>query len=225
LIVPRAAQFRTRLGLLGVLACVGAIALPGCKSEDKILKYKPFFTNIKDAVTQTPAVGVGSSGPTTMSNSPAPVSDDGATASSDEPVDPAALAEGYYDRIAKLPDHMVKLEAGDIGTLIRHLRWTLDEDRDEVLIDQLLAEDLLEELHSRRQEPEDYVDWLHQNRRDVEAMLARMPMAERSPTVVYEQTGRRQYRVRLTGSAERGLKFTELWVVMERGKYRLLWIS
>lgn len=203
----------------GVVACAGA----GCQKEDKILRYKPFFTNISDAVTQTPAVGVEPMTGMPVTNSP--TGDEVHGASSNEPVDPAAIAEGYYDKLAKLPDHMVKLEAADIGTLIKHLRWTLDEDRDEVLIDWLLADDLISELRSRHQDPEDYVDWLHDNRRDIEQMLARMPMAERSPTVVFEQTGRRQYRIRLSGAAERGVKFTQLWVAMERGKYRLLWIS
>lgn len=201
-----------------MLACAGLV-IGACETEDKIVRYKPFFTNIQDAVTATPAVGVESGEAATRS-----YSGDG-TISTDEPVDPAKIAESYYDRMAKLPEHMVKLDAGDIGTLIRHIRWTLDEDKDQILIDQLFAEDLLTELRSRRQDPEDYVDWLHENRRDIEAMLARMPMAERSPTVLYEQTGRRQYRVRLTGAAERGVKFTQLWVAMERGKYRLLWIS
>jgi hypothetical protein len=216
---------RRRTVAAGGLAFAFALAAAGgagCDSQDKILRYKPFFTNIEGAVTATPAIGAEPDAPVTNRSSTDPES---AASSSDEPVDPSALAESYYDRLGKLPDSKIRLEAGDIGTLIRHLRWTLDTDRDEVLVDWLLAEDLLTELRQRKQEPQDYVDWLHDHRRDIEAMLARMPMAERSPTVIYEQTGKRQYCVRLTGSAQRGMKFTELWVAMERGKYRLLWIS
>ncbi len=210
-----------------VAACAAGVAmmgLAGCETEDKILKYRPFLSNVQGATTQTPAVGVETGEPAKVTTSS---HEDGATTtmSNDEPVDPSVVAESYYDRLAKLPDKHVKLEAGDIGTLIRHLRWTLDEDRDEILIDQLLAEDLIERLRMKGEDPLDYVDWLHENRRDIEAMLARMPMAERSPTVTFVQTAKKQYCISLTGSAEKGMKFTELWVAMERGKYRLLWIS
>jgi hypothetical protein len=216
-----AAVAAARVGLAALGAWGGGALVSGCASEDKILKYKPFFTNVQGAVTATPAVGVEASGDraasATAGESPVPANG--------EPVNPDAVAESYYDKLAKLPDHLVTLEAGDIGTLVHHVRWTLDTDRDRVLIDQLLAEELISELRSRGQTPDDYVDWLHENRRDVEIMLARMPMFERSPTVVYEQTAKHTYRVRLTGAAERGVKFTQLWVSMERGRYRLLWIS
>lgn len=223
----KSARIQRMLGVAvtSVLAAGALGGLPGCQSEDKILKYKPFFTNVSGAVTATPAVGVEDGGLGAPKTASSTTGEGYEGAGGGEPIDPTSLADSYYDRLAKLPDHMVKLEAGDIGTLIRHLRWTLDEDRSDVLIDQLFAEDLLAELRSRNQDPEEYVDWLYDNRREIEQMFARMPMAERSPTVVYEQTARRQYRVRLTGAAGRGMKFTELWVAMERGKYRLLWIS
>jgi len=198
-------------------ACISVMA-GGCASEQRILRYKPFLANIDNAVTATPAVGVEPSQQSVTS------SFDPDDAPSAEPIDPTVVGEGFYDRMAKLPDKLVTLEAGDIISLIHHVRWTLDEDRDDLLIDQLFSEALLDELHSRGQSPEDYVDWLHENRRDIEIMFARMPMVP-SPNALVQQTAKHQYRVRLNGLAAKGIRFTELWVAMERGKYRLLWIS
>lgn len=196
---------RLRAGFVVTAWVLSLLALGACASQEKVVRYKPFLTGIDGATFGGPK---GSQGP----------------------VDPNA---GYTDPTANSEEKLVTENPDGTKTLISrcplhvmsHLERFLDEHDDRTLIEQVISEKTLAEFRSRGQTDVELLDYLYANRRNIAMMFARMPLAEHSPTVIVDQPGDKTWVIRLTGSSTRGLACTRLYVRLERGQWRFLWIN
>ena len=185
---------------LGMIACAG-----GCKTDDKVVRYKPFFANIADA-----KFGDGQEG--------------------FKPVNPNA---GYIDP-SKLPsDKLVEehtdgtktLYAKSVRHMMSHVERTLDEGDDEALLEQVISEKAKDHWRKQGKSPDEIVAWMHENRKEIAKTFARMPMGEYSPTIIIDRPGDKTWVLRITGKGGEDLKFRRLWTRMEEGNWKFLWMD
>lgn len=177
--------------------------LAGCETETRVLRYKPFFTGLEGATFGE-----------------APVLDHPSV----RPEDPTAAGK-EPKLIIEHPDGSVTLVSRSPRHVMTHLEHWLDADEDDVLLEQVLAEETKEHFRSQGKDPMVYIKQLHQDRRDIAAFFARIPQAEHTPTVLLDQPGNKTWIIRLVGAPAQGLRFTKLWVKQEQGQWRLLWLS
>jgi len=195
--------FRARLAL-ALLCCGIAGAFAAC-AEEHVTHYKPFFTGIGDAQfgTDGPIYPMkGRRDPTTTSE--------------------AAKA------VVENPDGSKTYFAHSPAQLMAHIEALLDEgtpEADRDLLTQLIDDRTKEHYREHGQDPSGYIQYLHDNRKQIAKMFARMPMAEHSPTVIIDQPGDRTWVLTITGQAAQGLKFTHLWVRQDMGQWRLEWLK
>lgn len=193
--------FRALLMFALFAACgLSACMMAACAQEERVTQYKPFFTGLSGAKFNT------------------------------EPVD---STRGYADPTAS-PDNRTVIEnpngsrvllCRSVRALMSHLERELDEENSDIIIQQLISKRTLDEYESRGETPKAIIDFLQKHRRDIAMLFARMPMAERSPTVILKQPGDGVWILQLTGAAAEDTKFTKLWVVMERGSWRFYWVT
>ncbi len=96
---------------------------------------------------------------------------------------------------------------------------------DEVLFDQVISDQTKQEFQGQGKDPHEVVEFLKTNRADIGILFSRMPFGEQSPNVIIQQPARRTMLLEVTGLAAKDLKYTELWAVMEKGNWKLLWIK
>jgi hypothetical protein len=175
------------------------VVLPSCAREEKVVRYKPFFANIADARQGQP------------------------------PVQPNA---GYHDPTAysgesriENPDGSVRLISKSVRQLMSHIERTLDDGDDDLFLEQLLSEETKRHYRGEGKDPADAVAYFHEHRRDIATLFARMPFGEYSPSIIRTKTGRNQWKFELIAAAKRDSPLTELWVALEDGEYRLIWIE
>lgn len=204
---PRAAT----LALVGSLAACQALWLAGCQEEARIVYAQPtLLQNVPGAVGGLNPDGTPREGPATR---PTP----GSAAE--------ALAMTETDLIKEGPDGRKVLVAKIIQHTIIHLVRTLRADDDELLYDQVISQATKDHLLSEGRDPREAIEFFKENRDDIIAMLSRMSAAENTPGVIVDQAGKRNFRLRITGTAAKGLRFTEYWVTLEKGNWRVLWVS
>jgi hypothetical protein len=186
-----------------VKVTLGAVLLgaAGCAPEERVTSYKPFLTGVSGAqFGQQPVSGRTQS-----------------TAWHGDPDDGRIVIEN--------PDGSRTLLCRTVRALMTHLERELDEGNSDVILKQLISRRTLEEFERRGESPRAIVDFLHKHRRDIAVLFARMPMAERSPTVILQQPGDNVWILKLTGAAAQDTRFTRLWVVMERGSWKFYWVT
>lgn len=197
-------------GSIPRMACIGALialmGIAGCAEDEKVTRYKPFFAGMEGAEYSglKPVVS--------------------AREASDSGVQ-AALDEQAATGVIEHPDGRREFITTSVSLLTRHLETLLDENTpasDKELLEQLIDERTKRHYESEGKPPEQYVRWLQKNRKDLAKMFARMPMGERTPTVIVRQPGDNTWVIILTGQATRGVKFTELWVRQDMGRWRLV---
>ncbi|MBL0870218.1 MAG: hypothetical protein IBJ18_06530 [Phycisphaerales bacterium] len=113
-----------------------------------------------------------------------------------------------------------------------HLALRLDDGKDDLFYDQLVSETTRQQFVSEGKDPRrEVLNFLQTNYDDIMLLFARMPGAEVSPGVSFDRAGPSdvpgggtQYRLRLTGTAAKGLKFTELWLEQSRGTWKFVWV-
>ncbi|MBY0312602.1 MAG: hypothetical protein K2W85_11075 [Phycisphaerales bacterium] len=195
-------------GVLIVGAMFALVGTAGCAEEEQVTRYKPFFagmegaeySGLKPIVSPREAGGLGA----------------------------AALDEQAASGIIEHADGRREFITTSVSMLTRHVETLLDENTpaaDKELLEQLVDERTKRHYESEGRKPEEYVRWLHKNRKDIAKMLARMPMAERTPTVIVRQPGDNTWVIELTGQATRGVKYTQLWVRQEMGRWRLVHVK
>lgn len=192
--------------LLPIRGCVvvASLLVGGCGGQETVRSYKPFFTGIAEAQ-------FGSQGPVDPTKGRA---------------DPTVVAP-EFKTIIEHPNGTKTYLAPSPSILFGHLEALLDEETpeaDKAILDQLVDEKTKEHYRGHGVEPAEFITYLHQNRKPLAKTLARMPMAERTPTVVVEQPGDRQWKLMLTGQARENLKFTEVWIRQDMGLWRLEWL-
>ena len=188
------------LALATMVIVAGLCALAGCKAEESVTRYKPFFTGLSGVTFNTPPVD-----------------------SSRGYADPTAAPP--QGNVIENPDGSRTLLCKSVRALMSHLERELDEDNTEVIVKQLLSKRTLAEYESRGETPKAIVAHLQKHRRDIAMLFARMPMAERSPTVILRQPGGGVWVLELTGAAAEDMRFRKLWVVMERGDWKFYWVT
>lgn len=196
------AQVRFDLRCVGgyVVACIVIALLAACSTDEKVTRYKPFFTGLSGAEFNTDPVATGSG-----------------------QSDPTTAPDGRI--VIDNPDGSRTLLCRSIRSMMTHMERELDEGNDAIIIEQLISKRTLEEYENRGESPAAIIEFLQKHRRDIAMMFARMPMAERSPTVILKQPGDGVWILQLTGAAAEDLRFTKLWAVMERGSWKFYWVT
>lgn len=194
--VHRAISRRTA----STLACLALAIAPGCKSEETVTRYKPFFTGLSGAEFNTQPVEANTGY-----------------------IDPTSNPDGR--NVIENPDGSRILVCKSIRSMMTHLERELDAENSDIILEQLISKRTLEEFEARGESPKAIIDFLVKHRRDIAMLFARMPMAERSPTVILRQPGNRVWILELNGAPAEGLRFTKLWAVMERGNWKFYWVT
>lgn len=176
----------------------------GCTPEEKVTRYKPFFSGIGDAQFNT------------------------------APVNPNT---GAIDPTAVNPETELVVEADDGARIFRapspravmsHVEALLDENTpegDQAMLDQLVSEQTIAHYRKENKNPMDFIRELRARRKDVARTFVRMPMAQHTPTVIVDQPGDNVWCIRLTGAAAKDLRYTKLWVRLEKRQWKLMWLS
>src|SRR4051794_39002169 len=105
---PRAGRVAAAGCLLAILA-----ALNGCQTEERVVHYKPFLSNLPDAKTGTPATGV------------------------EQVAEPTAYAG---DTRIENPDGSVTLISRSALNLMAHIKTTLAKNEQDLFVKQVLSE-------------------------------------------------------------------------------------
>lgn len=184
--------------LAAALAATGFLG--ACQSEQRVVRYNPFLANVPGAETRAKPVG----------------------SRFKDFKDPTALPG--ESTLTKNPDGSIKLIAKNVRHLMINIQMCLEYEDDEVLYEQVISEQTKQEFQGQGKDPHETVAFLKDNRDDVMALFARMPFGEQSPNIILKQPARRTMVLELTGLAAKDMRFTELWVVMEQGDWKLLWI-
>lgn len=110
--------------------------------------------------------------------------------------------------------------------VIVHLSRMLgDPESDALMLEQFVSEQTKRRMITDGGEPGDAIKYIRANARAINDLLTRMPFAEQSPDVSMERQGNNVYRLRLRKGPARGLTFDSVWVVLEGGKWKWLWVS
>jgi hypothetical protein len=194
-------QWRRVVAPFVCIAC--ALTVTGC-AEEKVTKYKPFFTGLQDAEF-----------------------------GSDKPVNPEsgrvnpAMASADKGIVEKPDGTKIYLTYAPMQ-LFGHIQNLLDEgtpEADRIILDQLIDDHTKEHYRNHSQDPIGFVAYLHENRKQFAKTISRMPMAEHSPTVIVEQPGDRQWVLNITDKAAEGLKFKQVWIRQDMGQWKLEWLK
>ncbi len=177
------------------------LVLAACTPQERVTQYKPFFTGLSGAQFNTQPVD----------------------AESSSYADPTATPDGRI--VINNPDGSRTLLCRSVRSLMSHIERELDEENSDIIIKQLISKRTIEEFEGRGESPAAIIDFLQKHRRDIAMFFARMPMAERSPTVILKQPGNGVWVLQLTGAASEDIRFTKLWVVMERGSWKFYWVT
>lgn len=189
-----------RAAVLLVLGVPFAVAA-ACATEERVTSYKPFLTGVAGAqFGQQPVVPGGT-----------PAGAQGET------------ADGRI--VIENPDGSRTLLCRTVRALMTHLERELDEGNTDIILRQLISNRTFEEFDRRGEPRQAIIEFLQKHRRDIAVLFARMPMAERSPTIILQQPGDNVWILKLTGASAEDTRFTKLWVVMERGSWKFYWVT
>lgn len=199
-----------RLAVGGVVAlCVGVGALEGCESEEKVVRYKPFLAGL------TPALQEGM----TLKQGTEPVLNDSRV----RPVDPGEVPDNKIVIVNE--DKSERYISRSPVHVMRHVERCLDEEKDKPLLDQIVASSTKEHYRAQGKDPMVFIESLHERRKDIAKLFSRMPQGESSPTVQLRQFPDRVWRLDVVGGYAKDLVLTRLWVQMESGQWKLMWVD
>ncbi len=179
--------------MIRAIALLGAAILASGCTYQKDVNYKPFFSGLEGAKTETPATG------------------DTARQASDP------LSGGDTRIRIENKDGSITLATRNAQNLMRHITTTLEKGERDLFTTQVLSQSTKQEYLLRGLDPAEAFDTLKQNENDIRELFRRMPMGEHSPNVIMDKLGSDLYRVRLTGKATEGLKWTAFDMVLEGG--------
>ncbi len=184
----------------------GLLLLAGCaQPEEKVTRYKPFFTGLDGAKFGGPD-GEG-----------APVNPNRGVA------DPGALGSG--SSVIEHDDGTRTLVSKSVQQLIAHLERELDaEGNGQIVAEQLVSELTIERFRADGRPPALIVEFLRSIRPDLAKLFARMPLGEYSPQVVLHQPGDRTFEIEVSGKYADGLRFKRLFARLEGGNWKFVWV-
>jgi hypothetical protein len=180
----------------------GVLFAAACEQEIKVVRYDPFMSRLPGAEGGQPAVG----------DRPGVL--ESATPTPDEQL------------VVKAPNGTRVLNLRSIRHLMAQLNRSLAEDDLDLFYEQAVSADARQHWTAQGREPrEAIIEYLQENRQAIAMLFARMPNGEQSPTVNVDKIGRSQFRLRVRDSSAQGLKLTTLWVELEQGRWKLVWIN
>jgi hypothetical protein len=203
-------QYARRRGACGslprvcvVLCALGALLLvQGCAEDVTVIRYDPFLARLPGAEGGEPPVGK-----RVQTES-----------------DPHDVPK--EELIVKNPDGSVTLVARVTRQLIAHLARVMEEEDEDLLYDQLISKKTKAHFMAEGKDPKQEVkNYFAENRDDIYSLLARMPAGERTPGVMLSKIAPSHFKLTITGTAARGTRLTELWVIMENGNWKLWWFA
>lgn len=171
------------------------MAVGGCRSEEKIVSYKPFFSGLSGVETGTPAV---------LSPRHKP------------PVPEGAAPD---DGVIEEPDGSKRLIARNGLALMRHIARTLAENDETTFVAQVLCEETRREYLARGLDPSRAFRTLKRREKDILELFSRMPAGEQSPMVVVTTLSERTQRLKVTGLAAKDLRYTGFDMVLEGARW------
>ncbi len=142
--------------------------------------------------------------------------------------DPLALPTAQGD--ASIKDLLTTQGGKDILVCKRprhvmvHLAMRLNDGKEQLFLDQIVSDITKQQFVGEGKTEQDIIDFLQTNYDDIMILFARMPAAELSPNVAFDRFNGGQYRIRITGAATKGLKFTELWLEQRAGAWKFVWV-
>ncbi len=105
-----------------------------------------------------------------------------------------------------------------------HLAMRLNDNKEQAFLDQIVSDVTKQQFVGEGKSEGDIIDFLQTNYDDIMILFGRMPAAELSPNVAFDRFNSGQYRIRITGAATKGLRFTELWLEQKSGKWKFVWV-
>jgi hypothetical protein len=186
-----------------LLTGLSAAVLGGCQSEEKLVRYKPFFSGLDNVHTETAAV---------QARHDLEISESGEI--------------GEDSLVIVNPDGSKRLIAKSGVQLMAHIRRTLAEEEADLFVDQILSRLTREEFYQRGLDPRDGFKTLKAHEREILLLFSRMPMGEHSPNVRMEALGKNAFRVRLTGRvADTVGRYRGFDMILEEGNWKLRWFN
>lgn len=173
--------------------------LAGC-TEEKVVRYRPWFAGLPGAQHGTQPVGTAKGA-----------------------VDVTALPGGQLT--VEHEDGSVTLQARTPRHLMVHIVTTLRNDQPELFVDQVLSELTKEQYAKRGLDPIDAFNLLKEHEQDLNQLFARMPSGARSPDVIFRKISPGIHRLKVSGLAAKGIKWTSMDITMEHGNWRLVWFG
>jgi hypothetical protein len=136
------------------------------------------------------------------------------TAQGDASIKDLLTTQGGKDTlVSKRPRHVMV-----------HLAMRLNDGKEQLFLDQIVSDTTKRQFIGEGKTEQDIIDFLQTNYDDIMILFARMPAAELSPNVAFDRYSGGQYRIRITGAATKGLKFTELWLEQRAGAWKFVWV-
>lgn len=127
--------------------------------------------------------------------------------------------------VVKNPDGTVTLVSRTGRHLMIHIYNTLQEDKGDLFVDQLLSERTRESYFRRGLQPIEAFKTLKKRRQDVKKLFDQMPMGEYTPGLYVRNMPEKVTRLEVNGSATRGLAWTSMDMVFEGGNWKLVWFD
>jgi len=214
------ATFPRKRGL-ALIALALVSFLPACETQTRIIRENSLLGNLPnakrggqpDASTDPNAPGSGST-----------ASNDSLAAAATELSTASGIPAG--ELYARNLDGTIQLRAPAIRHCMLNLALCLQAGRDELLYEQLISDQTKQHFITEGKEPRAAtLEFLKDNYDDLMAIFLRMPAGERSPGVTMEKVGPGELKLQLSRANAKGLRFTELWFVMQRGNWRFWWAT
>ncbi len=109
--------------------------------------------------------------------------------------------------------------------LMAHIFTTIDSDEGELFVDQVLSEMSKREFAQRGIDPLEGFKYLQTHERAIRKLFNTIPMGEFTPGVFMKAQGDNVFRLEAPTLLHRGLAWTFMDMVFERGSWRLRWFG
>lgn len=223
---PREKRWVSRLGALA--GAVGVLGLVACETEENVVGYKPFFAGLpgaeggKDPVYGDRASDTGATGSAGAGGAAGVHETD---LLMDDPLDPNAASSDPL--VVENADGSKTLVVRSIRHVMTHIERRLDEgeEGEKLLYEQVVADAAKKEYAEQGKSEAQMMEYLREHRRDIAVLFSRLPFAEHTPGVYLKKRARNRFVLELPPLAKKGSNFSELWVQMEGGQWKFLWVK
>lgn len=183
---------------------LAALAATGCRYE-RVVRYEPMLSGL-------PGAEVGADVTTRGSKKK-------------QSAEPEVIDAEEQTLRVEHEDGSVTLVSRTGRQLMSHIYTTLAEDEAELFVEQVLSEMSKKEFAQRGVDPVEGFRYLQQHQTEIRRLFNAMPMGEFTPGVFMKAQGNNVFRLELTGMGARGLAWTFMDMVFEKGGWRLRWFG